>query len=95
MSSLVYKPQHLHRHRLHKVIHRITALLQSRRNELLSQTIETIAALSQGVENIKAIEAFLDDPFLGSLLQDFAGVADDEQSRRTAAFFFDGGCNVF
>ena len=37
---------HLHRHGLHKVVHGIAALLQSRRDELLSQAIEAVAALS-------------------------------------------------
>ena len=37
---------YLHRHGLHKVVHGIAALLQSRRDELLSQAIEAVAALS-------------------------------------------------
>ena len=39
-------PRTLHRHGLHKVVHGIAALLQSRRDELLSQAIEATAALS-------------------------------------------------
>jgi hypothetical protein len=37
---------YLHRHGLHKVVHGIAALLQSRRDKLLSQAIEAVAALS-------------------------------------------------
>jgi hypothetical protein len=95
VSYTSHKPQctTLHGHRLHKRIHRIATLLQSRRDELLSQDIESVA-FSETVENIQPIEPFLDHPLLRRLLQDLASVAYDEQSRRATAFFFHGRCDV-